>query len=155
MDYETGLLFAFLSWLWGLATIVINVNSRFEKNLNKVGQRLSWLNFAPKPMEASDEGRPIWKSLGKFLLIAVIGLPFVLLSWGQVLIYIGTVIYQKSKDAGVPQSVKEFRWRMRNVDMSFDEIIKEMLKLNRKDLSEFDSTKEAVIAEMREAGLKV
>ena len=106
-------------------------------------------------MEASDQSRPFWKSFGKFLLIAAIGLPFVLLSWVQVFLYIGMAIYRKSKDAGAPQSVKEFRWRMRNVDMTFDEIIKELLKLNGKDLSEFDATKAAVIQEMREAGLRV
>lgn len=155
MNYETGVLFAFLVWLWGLAAIIINANSRFEKNLNKIGQRLSWLSYMPKPMEASDQNKTFGKSLGKFLLIAAIGLPFVFLSWVQILLYIGMALYKKSKDSGVPQNVKEFRWKMRNVDMTFDEIIRETLKLNGKDLSEFDATKAAVIQEMREAGLRV
>lgn len=42
-DYETGLLFAFLLWLYNVITSIVMINSRFERNMNKIGQRLSWL----------------------------------------------------------------------------------------------------------------
>ena len=155
MDYETGVVAALLTWSWGLINIVISVNSRMEKNLNKIGQRISWITLAPKAMEANDQVRPAWKSVGKFLLIAAIGLPFVLLSWLQVLIYIGTIIYQKSRDAGAPQAIREFRWKLRNIDMTFDDLVRESLKYGPNPSEDFETIKASLISEMKEAGLRV
>ena len=37
--------------------------------------------------------------------VAGIGLPFVLLSWLHVLLYVGGILYIRMKDAGAPQAV--------------------------------------------------
>jgi hypothetical protein len=155
MDYETGLWMAFLTWSWGLINIVVSVNTRMEKNLNTIGQRLSWISLKPKAMDIDDQDRPVWKSVGKFLLIAVIGLPFILLSWLQVLIFVGMILYQKSRDAGAPQVVRAFRWKLRNVDMNFDDLVRELLKAGDKPSEDFEATKASLIAEMEEIGLRV
>ena len=153
MDYETGVGLAFLTWLWGLVNLLISVNSQMEKNLNKIGQRLSWVTLSVKEMAAEDQNRPLWKSIGKFLLIAVIGLPFVLLSWVTVFLWLGQIIYRRSKDSGAPQAVREYRWKLRNVDMTLDDIIKEGLKASGKSLDEFEATRETIVHQMRESGL--
>lgn len=65
-DYETGLLFAFLLWLYNVITSIIMINSRFERNMNKIGQRLSWLSMTMKPMDTDDEKRSALMSFLKF-----------------------------------------------------------------------------------------
>ena len=42
---------------------------------------------------------------------------------------------------GAPQSIKEFRWRLRNIDLTFDELIKGLMVLEGQDLSDFDKVK--------------
>lgn len=43
MDYESGVLIAFLLWALNAVMVIINVNSQFERNIHKIGMRLSWL----------------------------------------------------------------------------------------------------------------
>lgn len=155
MDYETGLFVAFLTWVWGMINVLITINSQMERNLNKIGQRLSWTTFAPTRMTPQEQYRPLWKSAAKFLLIAAIGLACVVLSWLTVLLFFGQIVYRKSKDAGAPQTVREFRWKLRNVDMSFDNVLKEVLKVSGKSLDEFDEFRANSIREMEDAGLTV
>ena len=154
MNYETGLGIAALFWIYSLITLLIAVNSCQERNLRKVGQRLSWLTRRPKPMDAEDLTRPMWKKVGKFLLLAAISLPFVLLSWLQVLVIVGTILYEKSKDSGAPAAVREFRWKMRNIDMSFDDIVRESLKVTGTPAEQFEEQRAATIAELVAKGLR-
>ena len=59
-------------------------------------------------------------------MLIVLGLIGIILSWVSVAWTVGTLIYQKSKQSGMPQPVKELRWKMRNVDMTRDQILAEM-----------------------------
>lgn len=154
-DYETGLLFAFLLWLYNVITSIIMINSRFERNMNKIGQRLSWLSMTMKPMDTDDEKRSALMSFLKFSFLQLIGLLFALTSWLSVAMTLGQIIYRKSKDSGVPQNIKEFRWKMKNMDMTFDQVVRESFKLNEDPNTSYEDFKQAAINEMTERGLKI
>jgi hypothetical protein len=128
-DYESGCLIAFLIFVYGNFNVLVQSNSRMEKNLNKVGMRLSWLTLSPKEMTSSTDNPTFTKKLFKFSIIVFVGLLFVLLSWLQVLLFIAGYLYKASKDAGAPSYVKEYRWKLKNVDMTFDVIAREMFKV--------------------------
>lgn len=138
MTYENGVGVALLLWLFNAIMIVVNVNSRMNRNLNKVGQRLSWLSFRSKAMERYDLRRPWWKSLLKYLLIVGFNLVSTLTSWlyvaGAVMMY----VYSKSKDSGAPEAIRAYRWKLKNVDMSFDDMVREAMKLSDKPPEEFE-----------------
>ncbi|OYU30228.1 MAG: hypothetical protein CFE39_14625 [Comamonadaceae bacterium PBBC2] len=153
-DYETGIFFAFLIWLYHAIMIVITVNSRFERNLNRIGQRLSWLTLMPKPMEQEDLSRSTTSKVLRYLLVIGISLLFVLLSWLNVGIAVATIIYRRTKDSGAPQAVRELRWKLRNTELSFDQLIQESMKVADQDPSTFDEFRASVIADLEERGLR-
>ena len=155
MDYETGLLFAFLTWVYGLVSVFVQINGQMNRNFQKIGMRLSWLSYKPKAMTREDQNAPIWKSVLKFLLIAAIGIPFIFLSWLQVVIYVGTQLYRWSKDRGVPQAVREYRWKLKNLDMSMDQVIKELMTVEGMDPERFDEFKAEIVTDMKSRGLTV
>jgi len=119
----------------------MSINSIAEKNLNKVGERYSWLTLKPKLMSTSDFGRPLYKSAIKFFIILIWQGIFVFLSWLNVFINIGYIIYRFSQDSGAPQSVKDFRWKIKNYEMTFDELVLEVMKLKEIPAEEFDMAK--------------
>lgn len=153
MDYETGIFFAFLAWAHGLTMMVVNVNSLMNKNLQKIGLRISWLNFSVKQLTHEEQIRPLWRYVLKFFLIAAIGVPFIFLSWVQVAIYVGFIIYKKSKDSGVPVAMKEYRWKMNNLGMSQDQVIEESMKAHGMPLENFAEHKAEVLADMKRRNL--
>ncbi|UGQ44952.1 hypothetical protein [Massilia endophytica] len=143
--YETGLGVAFLVWLCNLILLLTKINSQAERNLRKIGMRHSWLTQTPKQRTASDAKRGILGTVGKFALIQSVALVSVILSWGYVLWAIGAILYAHAKDYGAPQEVKEFRWRMRNLDLPLDEIIRGMLKISGAEVS-IDDERERIQA---------
>lgn len=150
--YENGVFVAFLIWAYIAIFLIISINSTLENNLNKVGQRISWLTLTPKTMDSDDKSTRL-RSVLKYLLITGLGLPFILLSWLYVVWCVGCVFYSKVKDSGAPQIIKEYRWKMRNIEMSFDQIIKEMMKVAGEDLDNFDSYRSNWINDMQDRGL--
>lgn len=128
-SYEFGVLIAFIFFLYGTLNILVRVNSRMEKNLNKVGMRLSWLTGAPEEMTAATENPSFWKRALKFSAISIFGLILVPLSWFSVALFVGGIIYQRNKDAGAPAYIREYRWKLRNVDMSFNTLVSEIFKV--------------------------
>jgi hypothetical protein len=120
--YDLGVLVAFCFWSLGLVMILVKVNSQAERNLRKVGLRHSWINFEPKTMSPEHyKHRPL-ASVGKFVLIAALGIPGILMSWLYVALSMGMIAYSWSKDRGAPQEVREFRWRLKNQNLSFDDL---------------------------------
>lgn len=152
-DYETGIFFAFLLWLYNAIMIVVSANSRLERNLNRIGQRLSWLTLTPKPMDSDDLSRSTVSKILRYLLIVGISLPFILLSWLNVALAITTIIYRRAKDSGAPQAVREFRWKMKNADLTFDQLVKEMMKISEDDSSKFEEFRTTIVNELEERGL--
>jgi len=124
--YEIGCGVAFFIWLGWLARLLISINSQLERNLNKVGYRLSWLSLRPKPMDNNHRQRGFLRKAGKFIFVALLGTISIWFSWLYVAINIGGFAYFYLNDVGAPQNVKEFRWRMRNTDLTFDEIVQGM-----------------------------
>ncbi len=153
-SYETGVGLAFLLWLYNAVMIIVSINSQFERNLNRIGQRLSWFTLLPKPMEPEDQTRSTGSKVLRYLLIVGVGLPFVLLSWLNVLLAAATIIYRWAKDSGAPQVVRELRWRMRNVDMTFDQIVKELMKASDVYSSKYEEFKGNLVRELEERGVK-
>jgi len=147
MTYEDGIGVALLLWLFNAIMIVVNVNSRMNRNLNKLGQRLSWLSFSAKVMNRDDLTRPWWKSFLKYLLIVGFNLVFTLTSWLYVAAAVAMFVYSKSKDSGVPEPIRAYRWKLKNVDMSFDDMVREVMKLSEKPPEEFEQFR----ADMRTA----
>jgi hypothetical protein len=78
---------------------------------------------------------------------------FVLLSWLNVVINILMMAYNISKDRGVPNEIKAFRWKMKNQDLSFDEIVRESMKANGVAPELFETVKEEMIESLRAKGL--
>ena len=152
-DYETGIFFAFLLWLYNAVMIVVSVNSRLERNLNRMGQRLSWLSLTPKLMELEDLSRSATSKVLRYLLVIGIALPFVLLSWLNVGLVVATILYRRAKDSGAPQAVREFRWKLRNTDLTFDQLVRELMKVAEEDPSEFEKFRATMISEFEERGL--
>lgn len=152
-DYETGIFFALLLWLYNAVMIVVSVNSRLERNLNRMGQRLSWFTLMPKPLEPEDLSRSTTSKVLRYLLVVGIGLPFVLLSWLNVALAIATILYRRAKDSGAPQAVREFRWKLRNTDLSFDQLVKESMKAAEEDPSKFEEFRASIVNELEERGL--
>jgi len=151
--YLLGVLLALILWLWNAIAIVIVVNSRFERNLNRIGQRVSWLSLTPTQMEASDSSRSTLASIGRYLLVVGITFPFIFLSWLNVALAAAMIFYRWRKDSGVPQVVREARWKMRNIDMSFDQLVRELMKISEIDPSDFEEYKSGLVAELEERGL--
>lgn len=135
MMYESGLTVAFFLWLIGMGSIIVRKNSLLERNLNKIGRRTSLLGLEIK--DAKYPKPSLWILIFKFTLSVIISLPFILLSWLYVAIVFLLYAYKLMKDIGVPQQFKEYRWKLKNMDMTFDEIIKEIVKLEDLDESEY------------------
>lgn len=152
-SYEGGIAVGFLLWLLSAILLLVSINSRFERNLNKVGQRLSWLTQTPKEMSADDKNQATFSKIIKFLFIVGIGLSFVLFSWLHVAMIIGTFIYQRARDSGAPQAVREFRWKLKNIDMSFDQIVKELMKISDQDASTFETVRDELHKELKDRGV--
>jgi hypothetical protein len=131
-SYESGLLIAFLLFIYGTTNVFVQVNSRMERNLNKVGMRLSWLSLNPKEMTSDTDNPPFTKKLLKFLAIVLLGFVMIFLSWIQVFLFVAGFFYRFNKDSGAPAYVKEYRWKLKNVDLSFDGMAREMFTLAEK-----------------------
>ena len=70
------------------------------------------------------------------------------------LLAVAGMIYRLAKDAGAPQTVREFRWRLRNQDLTFDQLIKELIKASNEDQSKFEEFKASLVHELDERGVK-
>lgn len=152
--YETGLGIAFLLWAANMVNLLVTINSQMERNLNKIGMRSSWTGGNQRPIDAAYRDRPWLLHALKFVFFAAISLPFVLASWLYVAWVVGSYLYQHHKDAGAPQGIKEYRWKLKNRDMTFDQIIREGMKAAELDLETFDEAKEEVLHEMRARGFR-
>ena len=62
-------------------------------------------------------------------------------------------MFWRVKDSGAPQVVREFRWKMRNADLTFDQMMKELMKVSDEDPATFDTFRENYVRDMRARGL--
>lgn len=151
--YETGVGVAFLIWIWNSVSVLVLANSKMERNLNKIGQRISWTTLMPKPMSSRDADRSLAWSVLKYLLIVNISLPFILLSWGYVALQVAILLHRYSKNFGAPQAIREFRWKLKNIDMSFDQIVRELMKIAEQDPNSFEQFRDDLRRDLLNRGV--
>lgn len=144
-SYENGLLISFLLYLYQMITVLMTINSTAEKNLNKIGERHSWLTLKAKPMSKDDFNRPFYKSILRFLFIALWQGIFIFLSWVNIFLFVCLTVYKISQDYGAPREVKDFRWKIKNQNLTFDELIYEIIKLRGMDKESFEDVKGEMI----------
>lgn len=146
-SYENGLVLALILWVFGFIKAIYLSNSRTQKNLKKIGKRLSVNLGLIVDYDYSNESI-FWKILKFTLFNVVISIPFILLSWIYVAYFIGINVYFIYKDFGAPQSVKEFRWRMKNTDLTLDQMVRELMKANDNPSDDFDKLKNDILQEI-------
>lgn len=145
--YESGVVAALLLWCAAQVRLLIALNSQLERNLRKVRMRHSWTTLTAKPSEPGEWPAGFAAKMLKFTLLSVVGLVGTLFSWLSVATYIGSVIYVKSKDAGAPAEVRELRWRMRNQDMTREQIAESMAKASFSDEGDRAKAKAQIMEE--------
>lgn len=150
--YETGVLIAFLLLCWQLVMVIVNANSQLNRNLNRVGMQISWWTYQAEQIEPKHLTRPFWRSALKFLAVAFVGLISIWLSWLHVALVAGMWIHAKSKDSGAPASVKEFRWKMKNRDMSIDDYVRGLMVVQEIPSDQFEQQRSAVVELLRARG---
>lgn len=114
---------------------------------------MSWLTLTPKQLDGDYKNGSPLRRVGKFALIAGVNFPFIFSSWLYVFLVVVTAIYNFSKAIGKPQALKEFQWRLKNVDMTFDQIVKEMLKSTDEDPASFEQAREDLLQELQGRGV--
>ncbi len=152
-SYESGVVVGAFMYVYFIFNLLVSINSQFERNLNKVGERISWLSMQIKPMKREDVHPPLWKIIGKFALISGLQGIFVFLSWVNVALNLMLIAYRISQDRGVPTKIREFRWKLRNQDLSFDDLIRERMLAAGLSLEFFEAEKENLIASLCSSGL--
>jgi hypothetical protein len=123
--YELG---AAVAGLISLGTLVFNLAVRLTTlgaNLKTLDMRNSIFTGQPVPIGS----RSFLVKLVRAFLWLLSTIVSILFSWVSVAILVGMLLYRRSKDAGTPQAVKEFRWRMRNVPMSRQQMDQEAARL--------------------------
>lgn len=146
--YENGILFAFLLWIIGVVRVIILSNSRAQKNLEKIGKRISY-NLGMIVDITYDQESKLW-TITKFILLHILlPLPFVMLSWVYVVFSVIFYIYVFLKDLGAPQNIKEFRWKLRNTDLTLDQLIMHLIKINDHNPNDFESIKKELVENIR------
>lgn len=142
--YEKGIMLALALYIYQVASIVYLKNSRLNQNLKKIGYRIGWYG---KTKPASSKTGAVMLIIK--VLVWLSGLIFILFSWFYVLLVGGWYIYQLLSSLTAPPEIKRLRWKMRNLDMSFDEILREQMIAQNMDLAYFDEYKQNYIAEMQ------
>lgn len=136
--YETGIFVAFLLWCYSLIFTIIMVNSKMNRNLHKIGKKISFSGNVvdivnPKPSKIT--------SFILYFLLYLVSLILIIFSWLYVFVVVSVMLYRWYKNLGEPTAFKEYRWKMKNIDMSLDDIIKELMKMESIPESDFPKIK--------------
>jgi hypothetical protein len=152
-SYETGVTIAVAIYFTLTLNTIILLNSVLEKNLNKIGYRLSRVTLSWKGLTSDFKNRSIFAKVLFWISFLTFGLLLTLLSWLYVFVFIQLLIYELNNRYGTPRNVLECRWKMRNVDMSFDQIVAEIVKSKSEESLSFDKFKSDLLSDMIERGL--
>lgn len=128
--YEIGVFVALAIVLIRFIYAFLKLNSKLSKNLELIGRRLSYFSLEAKAITLSYRNQGIVLKILKFLIIWLF-LPLILifLSWLYVVYLIGIHLYQLIQTLGVPNDIKEYRWKINNLDLSFDQMVELTYKL--------------------------
>lgn len=152
--YETGLLLAVAIWFIRAIYALLQINSTLEKNINKIGKRQSWLDFTIKPLTSDYVNKSVFYKIIKYLLIWGL-IPFILIftSWLYVIYVVAVFAYKTYQNIGMPNNVKEYKWRLRNLNLSFNDLVQETVAITNNNEITFEEAREAIIEEMKSNGL--
>lgn len=106
-------------------------HTQIDRNLRRVGMCVSWATGKPRLLTHKDRARSWIGSCLRYLLVVGFQLPFVLLSWVQVAWWGAIYLRALLNDRGRPSELREFEWRLRNVDMSFEQLAREFHMMQR------------------------
>ena len=104
-------------------------------------------------MAPGDLKSSVSKKVLKYGFLGSLGLIGIFFSWISVAVAAAGFAYKVSKDYGAPQYVKEFRWKIRNCEMNFDQMVQEMMKLDPEGTTTFEQYKEALQRDLVGRGL--
>jgi ABC-type phosphate/phosphonate transport system permease subunit len=133
MSYERGVAVALLLNIFSLTMLIAELNSIRSRNLRKIAMRISWFTLTAQPMKPDDFKPKISRIIGKSLLLVSMSIVSVLLSWLTVLYYALNFAWQLHKKSGAPESLKDFSWKLRNVDLSQEQVILGLAKVSELD----------------------
>ncbi len=152
--YVAGVVVGLLIWFWRIIYAFLQINSQVVENLNLIGKRLSWLDFSVKEITLRNVNEGVFFKIIKFFLLWVLlPLIFVLTSWVYVVYVVGIFVYQKSKEKGMPQELKEYQWKIKNLHLTFDQMVELTFKMiDQKDIN-IEEFKSILKQNMRERGL--
>lgn len=125
--YEQGVFLAFVIWLIETTGLFLSLNSKLNSNLRKVGCRLRWSGGQPIMIEQDEINPTKNKIIIKFSLYILSGIVSIIFSWLFVIYSIAKWVKSFcSYNFGTPEVVKIQRFKMKNIDMNFDQILKLM-----------------------------
>ena len=152
--YIAGVVVALALWITKVVFVFVQLNSVQQRNLNKIGKRLSWLTLTAKPLKKSDIDASITLKVFKFFIIWLV-VPFFLIftSWVYVFFVLAGVIYSFYRNMGKPQAVKEFQWKLKNMDLSFDQIVDGFSQIAGLSLEDATEAKAHIKEQMKRDGL--
>lgn len=149
MEYFSGVIAAMAIKFYQIVMLVISLNSTRHRNFRKIGLRLSWLNLEPKVMETGDYNPKTSYLMFKAFMILAYGFINILFSWVFVLYWICIMAWQFSKRSGMPQALKEFGWRINNIEMTKDQVIDEFTKVENLTPEKIETFKSEVEARLK------
>lgn len=152
MTYEDGIGVSFFICIYQLGMLIYYKNSQFEKNLNKLGLRLSYLTLTPTPYE--NENKPIYIKILKLLIIQIFNFAMIFLSWLFVLYFAFMVVRNFYNKIGMPQAIKDYQWKMRNMDLSIDNIIKLDMAARDISMNNFEEFKANILEDLHNRGFR-
>ena len=153
-DYESGVLVSFIIWFLSAIYLIIRINSTHEKNLHKIGRRLSWITLTQKELNIEYVNKPIYKKVAKFIFIQALSFISIFLSWLYVVYFFGFTLFILYKKIDMPQSIRSCRWKLNNIDMSFDAIVKELVN-SSVEQADYETFKEQIMKDMFARGLSI
>ncbi|HDU8426439.1 TPA: hypothetical protein RG034_001810 [Acinetobacter baumannii] len=139
--YENGVVIGFVLWIITLIRTLFLINSKTQSNLRKVGKRLSLLGGV-KDIEYRKKDK--WNLILKFIFIVVLPLGLIFLSWVYVIPTIVYYLYQFYQDFSAPQKVKDFRWKLKNLDLHQDQLIRWLMELTDQNPEDFEKIKKEI-----------
>ncbi|EMW6422506.1 hypothetical protein [Acinetobacter baumannii] len=139
--YENGVVIGFVLWIITLIRALFLINSKTQSNLRKVGKRLS-LFGGVKDIEYRKQDK--LNLILKFIFIVVLPLGLIFLSWVYVIPTIVYYLYQFYQDFSAPQKVKDFRWKLKNLDLHQDQLIRWLMELSDQNPEDFEKIKKEI-----------
>ena len=111
--------------------------------------KISWISQTVVPSYKADEIRKPLK-IFLFILLSLFGLALVLTSWFYVGLSLIMYLYAKSKDYGVPEKIKNYRWKLKNLDMPVEKILQEIYNLDEHSETSFEEFKKFSLKEIED-----